>query len=100
METSEKRYYVMKCAEGYLDSVEEDFDTDINYTFTDRLEEAMTFYKYQLNATDFGAPKYLWDPKKKKSVTTVREMCEMFDGEMVEVLETTTWQEVPRSTDI
>lgn len=85
----------MKKDSMYLGEVWEEWGDDINYFFTQDISKAMSFFKYELTSEQ-GAPKYLWDDINKKSISTVKEMCEFFDGEMVEIAKQITWKETCR----
>jgi len=93
MSTETKHYYVMKAGSLYLEDVWEEWEDDINYSFTEKLSKAMKFYEYNLTS-EWGAPKYLWNNVAEKNIKTLEEMCEFFNGEMIKVAMKTIWKEV------
>lgn len=86
-----KSYHVLKVGDLYLEDVWEDFNNEENYCFTENLSEAMPFYRLDEFSS---APKYLYDYKNNKSINTINEMCEFFNGKMVEVSKTIIWKEI------
>lgn len=92
MNREEIIYYVLKVKNSYLQSVWEEWEEDINYSFTENLSEAMNFSEWELES-HHGAPKYLWNEKEKKTIHTLEEACKYFGGKMKKVSKVITWNE-------